>query len=299
MEGAPYETVNGVLLVDKPPGPSSNAVLQQTKRLLGASRAGHTGTLDPLARGLLVIAMGEATKFSGAMLDADKSYRARVKLGERTTTGDAEGAVLARSQAMPARGDLLDVLERFRGEIEQVPPAHSAIKHLGRPLYEYARKGVPVQRSPRRIAIRRLELESLEGDTAVLQVECSKGTYIRTLAEDIGEALGCGAHVAALERTAVGRFRLDQAIALRALEELSLEARRGRLLPAEALVGDWPRLTIGTQAAAKLRQGQALTVDHPGGEVTIFGEEGSFLGIGEIDPSGTLRPKRLMALPLR
>ncbi len=296
MKGAPRETVSGVLLIDKPPGPSSNAVLQRTKRLLGATRAGHTGTLDPLASGLLLVTMGEATKFSGAMLDADKAYRARVKLGERTTTGDAEGAVLARSHTLPSRGDLLDVLDRFRGEIEQVPPAHSAIKHLGQPLYAYARKGVSVVRSPRRIAIRRLELESLAGDTAVLRVECSKGTYIRTLAEDIGEALGCGAHVAALERTAVGGFRLDQAIALHALEALPLEARRGRLLPAETLVGDRPRLTIESVVAAKFRQGQAVPVDHPGGGVAVFDQEGSFLGIGEIDASGTLKPKRLMTL---
>ena len=295
MGGASYETVNGVLLVDKPPGPSSNAVLQRTKRLLGAARAGHTGTLDPLASGLLVVAMGEATKFSGAMLDADKAYRARVKLGERTATGDAEGAVLARTQEIPARGDLLEVLDRFRGEIDQVPPAHSAIKHLGRPLYAYARKGISVPRSPRRIAIRRLELESLEGDTAVLRVECSKGTYIRTLAEDIGDALGCGAHVAALERTAVGRFRLEQAIALQALEALSPAARRGRLLRPETLVGDRPRVTIGTEAAARFRQGQTVAVDHPGGCVAVFDQEGSFLGAGEIDASGALRPKRLMA----
>jgi tRNA pseudouridine55 synthase len=296
MKGAPRETVSGVLLVDKPPGPSSNAVLQRTKRLLGATRAGHTGTLDPLASGLLVVAMGEATKFSGALLNADKAYRARVKLGERTATGDAEGAVLARSHAMPARGDLLDVLDRFRGEIEQVPPAHSAIKHLGRPLYAYARKGVSVLRSPRRITIRQLELESLEGNTAVLRIECSKGTYIRTLAEDIGEALGCGAHVAALERTAVGGFRLDQAIALHALEGLSLEARRGRLLPAETLVGDRPRLTIEGLAAAKFQRGQSVPADRPDGGVAVFDQEGSFLGIGEIDASGTLKPKRLMTL---
>jgi tRNA pseudouridine55 synthase len=295
MEGAPYGTVNGVLLVDKPPGPSSNAVLQRTKRLLGATRAGHTGTLDPLASGLLVVAMGEATKFSGAMLEADKAYRTRMKLGERTATGDSEGVVLARSQAVPAREDLLEVLHRFLGEIDQVPPAHSAIKHRGRPLYAYARKGISVSRSPRRIAIRRLELESLEGDTAVLRVECSKGTYIRTLAEDIGEALGCGAHVTGLERTAVGQFRLDQAIALHALEALSPAARRGRLLPPETLVGDRPRLSIETEAAARFRQGQAIAVGHPGGGVAVFDQEGSFLGVGEIDASGALRPKRLVA----
>ena len=296
MKGAPREAVSGVLLIDKPAGPSSNAVLQRTKRLLGAARAGHTGTLDPLASGLLVIGLGEATKFSGAMLDADKTYRARLKLGERTATGDAEGPVLARSEAGVSRDELLAVLDRFRGEIEQLPPMHSAIKHLGRPLYAYARRGESVPRSPRRIAIRRLELERIEGNTAVLFVECSKGTYIRALAEDIGEALGCGAHLAALERTVVGPFRLDQSITLDALEALSPAERRGRLLPPEALVGSRPRLVIEAQLAAKFRQGQAVSVDSPSASVAVFDQDGGFLGTGEVDESGTLRPKRLLAL---
>jgi len=296
MKGAPRETVSGVLLIDKPAGPSSNAVLQRTKRLLGATRAGHTGTLDPLASGLLVIGLGEATKFSGAMLDADKTYRARLKLGERTATGDAEGPVLARSEAGVSRDELLAILDRFRGEIEQLPPMHSAIKHLGRPLYAYARSGESVPRSPRRIALRRLELEKIEGNTAVLFVECSKGTYIRALAEDIGEALGCGAHLAALERTVVGPFRLDQSITLDALEALSPAERRGRLLPPEALVGSRPRLVIEAQLAAKFRQGQAVLVDSPSGSVAVFDQDRVFLGTGEVDESGTLRPKRLLAL---
>jgi len=296
MKGAPRETVSGVLLIDKPAGPSSNAVLQRTKRLLGATRAGHTGTLDPLASGLLVIGLGEATKFSGAMLDADKTYRARLKLGERTATGDAEGPVLARSEARVSRDELLAVLEPFRGEIEQLPPMHSAIKHLGRPLYAYARNGESVPRSPRRITIRRLELERMEGNTAVLFVECSKGTYIRTLAEDIGEALGCGAHLASLERTVVGPFRLDQSIALDGLEALSPAERRGRLLPPEALVGSRPRLIIEAQLAAKFRQGQAVSADSPSGNVAVFDHAGVFLGTGEVDASGALRPKRLVAM---
>lgn len=296
MKDAPRETVSGVLLIDKPAGPSSNAVLQRTKRLLGATRAGHTGTLDPLASGLLLIGLGEATKFSGAMLDADKAYRARVKLGERTATGDAEGPVLVRSEVRVSRDELLSILDRFRGEIEQLPPMHSAIKHLGRPLYVYARSGESVPRSPRRIAIRRLELEKFEADTAVLSVECSKGTYIRALAEDIGEALGCGAHLAALVRTAVGPFRLDQSITLDVLEALSLAERRSRLLPAEALVGSWQRLMLQAQVAAKFRQGGAVSVDSPSGSVAVFVEDGIFLGTGEIDASGTLRPKRLLAL---
>ncbi len=296
MKGASCETVSGVLLIDKPVGPSSNAVLQRTKRLLGATRAGHTGTLDPLASGLLVIGLGEATKFSGAMLDADKAYRAWVKLGERTATGDAEGPVLARSEVKVTRDELFAILDRFRGEIEQLPPIYSAIKHLGRPLYAYARSGQPVPRSPRRIVIRRLELEEFEGNTAVLFVECSKGTYIRALAEDIGEALGCGAHLAALERNAVGPFRLDQSIALNTLEALSPAERRGRLLPPEALVGSRPRLMLDSQLAAKFRQGRAVPVDSPSGSVSVFDAAGAFLGIGEVDPGGSLQPKRLLAL---
>src|SRR6266571_3852682 len=249
MGGALRESVSGVLLIDKPVGPSSNAVLQRAKRLLGASRAGHTGTLDPLAGGLLVIGLGEATKFAGALLDADKAYRARVKLGERTATGDAEGAVLARSEVMITRDELFAVLDRFRGETEQLPPTHAAIKHRGRPLYAYARSGEHVPRAPRRIAIRALELEEFEGDSIVLFVECSKGTYIRALAEDIGAALGCGAHLAALERTAVAKFR----------------------------------------------HGQAVSVGSASGSVAVFSEDGMFLGTGEVDASGTLQPKRLLA----
>ena len=295
MKGVPCETISGVLLIDKPVGPSSNAVLQRTKRLLGATRAGHTGTLDPLAGGLLVMGLGEATKFSGALLDADKAYRAQVKLGERTATGDAEGPVLKRSEVTVAREDVLAILDRFRGEIEQLPPAHSAIKHHGRPLYAYARSGESAPRFPRRVAIRRLELEKFDGNTAVLLVECSKGTYIRTLADDIGEALGCGAHLAGLERTVVGPFRLEQAITVHALEALSPGERSARLLPPEALVATWPRLTIEVQVAAKLRQGRAVSVDSPSGSVAVFDEGGSFLGIGDVDTSGMLQPKRLLA----
>src|SRR5258705_4929797 len=182
--------VNGVLLIDKPVGPSSNSVLQRAKRLLGATRAGHTGTLDPLASGLLVIGLGEATKFAGALLDSDKAYRARIKLGERTETGDAEGAALERSEANATPADLLAALERFRGEIEQLPPRHAAIKHQARPLYAYARRGEHVPRSPRPAVIRRLELGQFEGNTARLFVDCSKGPYTRGLAEALAAASG-------------------------------------------------------------------------------------------------------------
>ena len=291
-----HAAVNGVLLIDKPVGPSSNAVLQRAKRLLGATRAGHTGTLDPLAGGLLVVGLGEATKFAGALLDADKAYRARVKLGERTATGDTEGAVLARSEVRVTREALLAVLDRFRGEIEQLPPLHAAIKHRGRPLYAYARASEHVPRAPRRIAIRLLELEEFEADSAVLFVECSKGTYIRALAEDIGAVLGCGAHLAALERIAVGPFRLSQSITLDALEALPIAERRDRLLAPEALLGSRPRLTLEAKVAAKFRHGQAVSVGSASGRVAVFGEEGTFLGTGEVDANGMLQPKRLLAL---
>jgi tRNA pseudouridine55 synthase len=288
------DAVSGVLLLDKPSGPSSNAVLQRARRLLGAARAGHTGTLDPLASGLLVITLGEATKFSGSLLDADKAYRARVKLGERTSTGDAEGEVLSRSEAAVSESALRAALERFRGEIEQVPPMYAAIKREGRPLYAYARRGETVERAPRRVAIRRLELESFGRGEAVLFIECSKGTYIRTLAEDIGEALGCGAHLAALQRVAVGSFALEQAVTLDALEAMAPPARREQLLPLQSLLCAWPRLRLGAELSAKFRQGRAVPADASDGKVAVFAGDEAFLGTGEVS-DGTLQPKRLLA----
>ncbi len=294
--GNRHTAVNGVLLVDKPVGPSSNAVLQRAKRLLGAARAGHTGTLDPLASGLLVIAVGEATKFSGGILDADKSYRALLKLGERTETGDAEGPVVSRTEVKVTRDALLAALERYRGAIEQMPPLYAAIKHRGRPLYAYARRGEQVPRATRRVAIHRLELESFEGNTVGLLVECSKGTYIRALAEDIGAELGCGAHLAALGRTAVGPFALGQSMALDALEAIAPAERRERLLPLEALLQSWPRLTLDAPLAEQFRQGRTISVDSASGSMAVFGEDAKFLGTGQVDANGTLQPKRLLAL---
>jgi len=291
-----HAAINGVLLIDKPAGPSSNAVLQRAKRLLGAARAGHTGTLDPLASGLLVIALGEATKFSGGMLEADKSYRAQLKLGERTETGDAEGAVVSRTEVKITRKELLDAFDHYRGEIEQLPPPYAAIKYRGQPLYAYARRGEHAPRAARRVAIRRLDLERFEGNAVGLFVECSKGTYIRTLAEDIGTELGCGAHLAALQRTSVGPFALRQAMTLEALEAISLAERRERLLPLEALLQSWPRLTLEARLAARFRQGQTMSVDSASGSVAVFSEDAKFLGTGQVDASGTLQPKRLLVL---
>ncbi len=201
--------IDGALLVDKPVGLSSNAVLQQVKRLVGARKAGHAGTLDPLASGLLVILFGEATKFAGLLLESDKEYRATLKLGETTSTGDAEGAVLETKIVHVSNEQIVAVLERFRGEIEQLPPMHSALKRDGVPLYKLARRGQAVERSRRRVEIFELESTGFHPPLLELRVRCSKGTYIRALAEDIGAALGTGAHLAALRRTASGRFLID------------------------------------------------------------------------------------------
>jgi len=290
-----HSAVDGVLLIDKPVGPSSNVVLQRAKRLLSASRAGHTGTLDPLAGGLLVVGFGQATRFCGEMLEADKLYRARLKLGERTETGDAEGAVLSRGEVRVTRDQLLAALVQFRGEIEQIPPMYAAIKHQGRPLYSYARSGEKIARRSRRVVIRQLDLEEFESEHVVLRVECSKGTYIRALAEDIGGVLGCGAHLAGLQRLAAGPFALGDAIGMDALEALSQGARLKRLLPSEALLGSRPRLVLEEPAAAKFSQGQAVSVNSASGSVAVFGDKGVFIGAGEVDAQGLLRPRRLIA----
>jgi tRNA pseudouridine55 synthase len=282
--------IDGALLLDKPVGISSNFALQKAKRLLGAAKAGHAGTLDPLASGLLLVLFGEATKFAGPMLDADKEYLATLKLGERTATGDAEGTVLKTRPVSVTEAALLPVLERFRGEIEQVPPMHSALKHEGTPLYRLARRGQEVERAPRRVRISDLELLRFHSPSLELRVVCSKGTYIRVLAEDIGEALGCGAHLSSLRRTASGRFRVDQASTLEALQESNaLE----RLLPLPALIEGLPRAELGAAEEARLRQGQTLQISglHPG-LCAVVRPDGAVIGLGNADAAG-LRPLRL------
>ncbi len=283
-------SIDGALLLDKPVGISSNFALQKAKRLLGAAKAGHAGTLDPLASGLLLVLFGEATKFAGPMLDADKEYLATLKLGERTATGDAEGTVLKTRPVSVTEAALLPVLERFRGEIEQVPPMHSALKHEGTPLYRLARRGEEVERAPRRVRISDLELLRFHSPSLELRVVCSKGTYIRVLAEDIGEALGCGAHLSSLRRTASGRFRVDQASTLEALQESNaLE----RLLPLPALIVGLPRAELGEAEVARLRQGQTLQISglHPG-LCAVVRPDGAVIGLGNADAAG-LRPLRL------
>lgn len=287
--------LDGVLLFDKPLHLSSNTALQKVRRLFRAEKAGHTGTLDPLATGLLPICFGEATKFSNALLDADKTYRALLRLGQTTTTGDAEGELIAECVVEVKPPDVDAVLARFRGEILQLPPMHSALKHQGKPLYEYIRKGETIAREPRSVVIYELILHSFSGNELDITVRCSKGTYIRTLAEDIGAALGCGAHLTALRRTAIAHFDLHNGYSLQQLETMAEGERDACVLPLESLMPDLPTLHLDTVQVRRLAQGQRLGLDTvlPDGKVRLHGPEG-FIGLGLLQ-GHRLAPERLIS----
>lgn len=291
--------VDGVLLLDKPAGMTSNAALQKAKRLYQAAKAGHTGTLDPFATGLLPLCFGEATKFSQHLLEADKTYRAVLQLGVRTSTGDPEGAVIESHPVRVTRADVQSLLPRFTGEYLQTPPMHSAIKRDGRPLYRYAHQGLELPREPRRVVVHRLEILDFAGDRLTLLVQCSKGFYVRTLADDLGEALGCGAHLQALTRLAVGSLRLEDAIQLAGLEALTPAERDARLLPVDALVAELPRLDLDIEAAWQLRQGQAIWRARlkVGEQYRAYGPRGDFLGLVAVNAEGKAAPRRLVAMP--
>ncbi len=289
--------IDGVLLLDKPSSMTSNAALQKAKWLLNAAKAGHTGTLDPMATGLLPICFGEATKFAGELLGADKRYAATIRLGIRTDTADAEGQVLETRPVAVRREQVEAVLDRFRGDIQQVPPMHSALKRDGRPLYEYARKGIELERAPRAVTIFSLDLCILDGDRIEFNVDCSKGTYVRTLAQDIGEALGCGGHLIALRRTRIGNLHLEDAVTLEALEALPPESRAGLLRPADALLSVLPRLDLDEAAALRFGHGQAVRAGE-GSSATqwrVYAADGRFLGLGRAGPDGQVAPARLVA----
>jgi len=247
--------VHGVLLLDKPLGLSSNDALQKAKRLYRAEKAGHTGTLDPLATGLLPLCFGAATKFSQVSLDADKAYRATLRLGQRTSTGDAEGEVLQQRPVQVDRAAIESALARHSGSVDQLPPMHSALKHQGRALYDYARNGIEIERTPRRVHVHHIEIVEWQSERLVLDVSCSKGTYIRTLAEDIGETLGCGAHLSALRRTSCGALDLAHAVTLEQLGALSEPERDALLRPADALLADWPQVHLPDDESGRFLTG--------------------------------------------
>lgn len=291
--------IDGVLLLDKPIGLTSNQALQRVKRLFDARKAGHTGSLDPLASGLLPICLGQATKVSGFLLNAGKRYQVVARLGQRTDTGDADGQVI-EERPVPAldRGLVKRVLARFEGSQTQIPPMYSAIKHQGQRLYKLARQGIEIERQPREIEIHGLELLSLEADALELEVACSKGTYVRTLVEDIARALGTVAHVIVLRRLGVGPYaegRMYKLEELEALAEQGMERLDELLLPVDSALDHWPSVELGADSAYYLMQGQAVMA--PGapssGKVRLYDEGHGFLGIGEVKLDGRVAPTRL------
>ncbi|WPL16248.1 tRNA pseudouridine synthase B [Thiorhodovibrio winogradskyi] len=310
--------VAGILLLDKPLGDTSNHALQRVKHLFFAAKAGHTGSLDPLATGLLPICLGHTTKFSSFLLDADKHYRVRVRLGETTTTADAEGEILERKPTDGVtKADVLACLERFVGDIEQLPPMYSAVKHQGQRLYKLAREGREVERQPRTIRIHRLELTDVALPEIELDVHCSKGTYVRTLAEEIGDCLGCGGHVIGLRRTGVGPYiegqtRFVTMDELQALADAAREAEAGDgdtpplherlqgldalLLSLDTALGHCPAVRLSADAAFYLAQGQPVLVPQAPteGMVRLYDQSEGFLGVGSILDDGRVQPKRLV-----
>lgn len=285
-----------MLLLDKPLGYSSNQALQKVKWLFQAAKAGHTGTLDPLATGLLPICLGEATKFAQYLTDADKTYLATIKLGATTTTGDAEGQIIASVTVKVTLPQFEAATQQFIGEIKQLPPMYSALKFEGKALYEYARAGVEIDRVARMVTIKRIVTNEFSGDIAQVTVTCSKGTYIRTLAEDIGAYLGCGAHLAGLRRTATAGFLIHQALTIEQLEAMPIEIRDSQLLPVDSTLTEFPIVTLNKDAAYYLMQGQAVWL--PGqtetGNKRLYAENNEFLGLGFLQDDGKIAPKRLI-----
>lgn len=288
--------VDGVLLLDKPYAMTSNAALQTARRLLNAQKAGHTGTLDPLASGLLALTFGEATKFSADLLHADKTYIAGIKLGQKTTTGDLEGDFLKTRPVRVNRADIEKALDAFRGDILQVPPMFSALKRDGKTLYDLAREGVSIEREARSVRIEKLEILEFADELLTVEVTCSKGTYIRVLAEDIGEALGCGAHLASLRRTKVGALSLEDAVTLQALETMSVDERLATLKPLDALMQTLPAVHLSENDRVRFCHGQRLALGLPScPRVRVYGPDEQMVGTARVNERGVLEPERLIA----
>ena len=293
--------IHGVLLLDKPQGMSSNDIMQKVKRIFQANKAGHTGALDPLATGMLPICLGEATKFSQFLLDADKRYLVTAKLGERTDTSDAEGQIVETRDVKVKTPEILTALEQFRGDILQVPTMFSALKHYGKPLYEYARQGITVEREARPITIFELNFIEYNAPYLTLEVHCSKGTYIRTLVDDLGETLGCGAHVTMLRRTAVADYPTEKMLDWHALQSLAeqqdLALLDALLLPMDTTVAKLPALTLNESQTQGIGFGQRIKFDNSNrlqGQVRLFSHENRFLGVAVIDENNVIRPQRLV-----
>ncbi|MBT8138031.1 MAG: tRNA pseudouridine(55) synthase TruB [Gammaproteobacteria bacterium] len=293
--------VHGIVLLDKPVGDTSNRALQRVKRLYQAKKGGHTGSLDPLASGLLVICLGEATKVSAYLLDTNKRYTVSASLGRKTDSGDAAGKVTAETTTIAGRSEIEAVLPRFRGKISQVPPMYSALKHQGRRLYELAREGVEIERKARTVTIFHLELTGCDEQGFELEVACSKGTYVRTLVEDIAEAAGSLAHVRALRRTALGPFSAAEMLSMEQLETAAhegLETLDSKLEPIDRAISAWPAVRLGQDASWYLQQGQPVTVPRAPAEgwVRLYAAESRFIGIGEVIADGRIAPRRLFRL---
>jgi tRNA pseudouridine55 synthase len=290
-----WRPLNGVLLFDKPLELSSNIALQKVRRLFQAEKAGHTGTLDPLATGLLPICFGEATKFSFGLLEADKTYQAEIKLGQTTTTGDAEGEITATLPVSVTVDQIEQALQSLRGEIKQLPPMYSALKHQGKPLYEYIRKGETIERELRTVFIHELVVEQFAADKLSIRVRCSKGTYVRTLAEDIGQLLGCGAHLIGLRRTSIANFSLDNAYTLSQLEAMNNLERDNCLLPLDCMVMELPRLDLDSVQLGRLAQGQRLGMDLslPEGKLRLYLND-EFVGLADL-LGRRVSPSRLLS----
>ena len=293
--------IHGVFLLDKPQGMSSNDIMQKVKRIFQANKAGHTGALDPLATGMLPICLGEATKFSQFLLDADKRYLVTAKLGERTATSDAEGQIVETREVNVKTPEILTALEQFRGDILQVPTMFSALKHNGKPLYEYARQGITVEREARPITIFELNFIEYNAPYLTLEVHCSKGTYIRTLVDDLGEVLDCGAHVTMLRRTAVADYPTEKMLDWHALQSLTeqqdLALLDALLLPMDTAVAKLPALTLNESQTQGIGFGQRIKFDNRNrlqGQVRLFSHENRFLGVAVIDENNVIRPQRLV-----
>ncbi|MEO1957229.1 MAG: tRNA pseudouridine(55) synthase TruB [Methylophilaceae bacterium] len=290
--------IDGILLLDKPLGYSSNQALQKIKWLFQATKAGHTGTLDPLATGLLPICLGEATKFAQHVTDADKTYIANVKFGVQTTTGDAEGDVVSTTPVNIATVELEQICQQFLGKISQIPPMYSALKHNGKPLYEYARAGIEIERPARQVTITKIAVDSFLDGEAIITVGCSKGTYIRTLAEDIANALDNHAHLTGLRRIETAGYDIADAMTIEEVEALAMEVRDAQLLPVDSAISVLPKITISTDSAFFFKQGQAVWGAGviPDGELRVYEEGGVFLGLGKLLEDGKITAKRLVHL---